>query len=63
MTSEQANKSTSDYDDEITEDAEPVRIETGELDEAVDDLLADIDEALEENAEEFVASFRQRGGQ
>lgn len=31
--------------------------------EALDKLLNDIDYVLEENAEEFVASFVQRGGQ
>lgn len=29
----------------------------------VDDLLDDIDSVLEENAEEFVASFVQKGGE
>ena len=29
----------------------------------VDDLLDEIDEVLEENAEEFVRAYRQRGGQ
>lgn len=29
----------------------------------VDDLLNDIDSVLEENAEEFVASFVQKGGE
>ena len=30
---------------------------------AMDDLLDEIDEALEKNAEEFVASYVQRGGE
>lgn len=34
-----------------------------ELKEALDTLLDEIDELLEENAEEFVASYVQRGGQ
>lgn len=34
-----------------------------ELDESVDDLLADIDDVLEENAEDFVAAYVQKGGQ
>lgn len=33
------------------------------LDSEVDDLLDDIDAVLEENAEEFVASFVQKGGE
>jgi len=33
------------------------------LKEALDSLLDDIDDLLEENAEEFVAGYVQRGGQ
>ena len=33
------------------------------LKEALDTLLDDIDDILEENAEEFVAGYVQRGGQ
>jgi ubiquitin-like protein Pup len=33
------------------------------LKEALDSLLDDIDDILEENAEEFVAGYVQRGGQ
>ena len=35
--------------------------DTGES--SVDDLLDEIDEVLEENAEEFVRSYLQKGGQ
>jgi ubiquitin-like protein Pup len=31
--------------------------------EAIDDLLDEIDDVLEENAEEFVRSYVQHGGQ
>jgi ubiquitin-like protein Pup len=34
-----------------------------ELKHDFDDLLDEIDEVLEENAEEFVAAFVQKGGQ
>lgn len=34
-----------------------------ELDEAVDSILDEIDSLLEENAEDFVKSFVQKGGQ
>jgi prokaryotic ubiquitin-like protein Pup len=34
-----------------------------ELKEALDTLLDEIDEILEDNAEEFVASYVQRGGE
>lgn len=34
-----------------------------ELNEATEDLLADIDDILEQNAEEFVKSYVQKGGE
>lgn len=34
-----------------------------ELDEEVDDILDEIDDVLESNAEEFVKSYIQKGGQ
>jgi prokaryotic ubiquitin-like protein Pup len=34
-----------------------------ELDDQVEDLLADIDDVLEVNAEEFVRDYVQKGGQ
>jgi prokaryotic ubiquitin-like protein Pup len=36
---------------------------TEEKDEELDDLLDEIDEVLESNAEDFVRSFIQKGGQ
>lgn len=33
------------------------------VDTDVDDILAEIDEVLEENAQEFVAGYIQKGGQ
>ena len=36
---------------------------TGELAEKIDDLLDEIDSVLEENAEEFVKNYVQKGGQ
>ncbi|CAN5702974.1 ubiquitin-like protein Pup [soil metagenome] len=42
----------------------PVENETPEVDTSdVDDLLDEIDEVLEENAEEFVKNYVQKGGQ
>jgi ubiquitin-like protein Pup len=35
----------------------------GELTEKIDDLLDEIDSVLEENAEEFVKNYVQKGGQ
>jgi ubiquitin-like protein Pup len=34
-----------------------------ELKESIDNLLDEIDDLLEENAEEFVSSYVQRGGE
>ena len=52
-----------------TEDATEVAPETDvaerkeALDSDVDDILDEIDEVLESNAEDFVKSFIQKGGQ
>lgn len=35
----------------------------GELTERIDDLLDEIDSVLEENAEEFVKNYVQKGGE
>jgi prokaryotic ubiquitin-like protein Pup len=54
-------------DDETDEVAVEVNPEVAErqekLSEDVDDLLDEIDSVLEENAEEFVRSYVQKGGQ
>jgi ubiquitin-like protein Pup len=51
-----------------TEDNEEIETEAKdlqnpELDEDVDDLLDEIDDVLEENAQGFVDSFVQQGGE
>jgi ubiquitin-like protein Pup len=57
----QARKRSSD------ETSEDVEVEVDEATEAdlgaVDDLLDEIDSVLEENAEEFVKNYVQKGGQ
>lgn len=60
----QKSKQTSDRDaTEAPADA-PVTSETGEkLKAELDDLLDEIDDVLETNAEEFVKSYVQKGGQ
>jgi ubiquitin-like protein Pup len=48
---------------EVTEDA-PTTSERGEKIKAdLDDLMDEIDEVLEDNAEEFVRNYVQKGGQ
>ena len=49
--------------EDVVEEA-PAKSERGEkLKEDLDDLLDEIDSVLEENAEEFVRSYVQKGGQ
>lgn len=56
-------KTSTARSDEETADA-PARTESGEKIKAeLDDLLDEIDDVLEENAEEFVKSYVQKGGQ
>lgn len=65
--SEQQHKSPRKQGDagETTEveNAEAVPERSGKLDDDVDSILDEIDGVLEENAEEFVRSFVQKGGQ
>jgi ubiquitin-like protein Pup len=50
-------------DDEVVEEA-PATSESGEKIKAeLDDLLDEIDEVLESNAEDFVKSYVQKGGE
>jgi ubiquitin-like protein Pup len=49
---------------ELAEAAAPATSERGEKIKAeLDDLLDEIDEVLEDNAEEFVRNYVQKGGQ
>ena len=50
-------------DEDVVEDV-PTKSETGEkIKGELDDLLDEIDEVLEDNAEEFVKSYVQKGGE
>jgi ubiquitin-like protein Pup len=50
--------------DEVAEEAAPASSESGEkLKAELDDLLDEIDGVLESNAEDFVKSYVQKGGQ
>lgn len=60
---EQIKKTTSKQDSEEIAEA-PATSEKGEkLKAELDDLLDEIDEVLETNAEDFVRSFVQKGGE
>lgn len=60
---EQKKKQAPRSDDEVVEDV-PAKSEQGEKIKAeLDDLLDEIDEVLESNAEDFVKSYVQKGGE
>jgi ubiquitin-like protein Pup len=61
---EQIQKKTRERDDDTVAEAAPAASKQGEKIKAeLDDLLDEIDEVLESNAEEFVKSYVQKGGQ
>ncbi len=63
MAEREQRKRTSPSEDEQVEEI-PASTETGEkLKADMDDLLDEIDEVLETNAEDFVKSYIQKGGQ
>ena len=57
----QSKRTRSEEDAQVSESAGNAA--TGELAEKIDDLLDEIDSVLEENAEEFVKNYVQKGGQ
>lgn len=60
---EQKRKQSTTRDDEVVE-AAPSSAKQGEkLKAELDELLDEIDEVLEDNAEEFVRSYVQKGGE
>ncbi len=60
----QRQKPAGDRDAEVVEETGPATNEAGEkLKGELDDLLDEIDEVLETNAEDFVKSYVQKGGQ
>lgn len=68
MAEQQHRNTRKSSDDE--EQVETSHVDAGQdterkekLDDDVDSILGDIDDVLEENAEEFVRSFVQKGGQ
>jgi len=61
---EQKKKPTTTREEEVVEEAAPPSTEKGEkLKAELDDLLDEIDEVLEDNAEDFVRAYVQKGGQ
>jgi ubiquitin-like protein Pup len=61
---EQKQRTTEDRAEEAVEHELPAGSERGEkLKADLDDLLDEIDEVLEDNAEEFVRNYVQKGGE
>ena len=62
--SEQSHRKTRRSEEREVEELSPAdSAHKAELDSEVDSLLDEIDDVLEVNAEEFVRSFVQKGGQ
>lgn len=67
MSQEYAKRHERDADEEVTqhlgETATGAAERKEQLDEDIDAILDEIDDVLEENAEDFVRSYIQKGGQ
>ena len=60
---EQKKKPAPQKQDEVVEETPPVSEKGEKIKAELDDLLDEIDEVLESNAEEFVKSYVQKGGE
>lgn len=61
---EQKRKNTPQRDDDVVEEAPAAESASGDKIKAeLDDLLDEIDGVLEQNAEDFVKSYIQKGGE
>lgn len=60
---EQIKKTSSRETEEVVDDVPTTSKKGEELKAELDDLLEEIDEVLEVNAEDFVRSYVQKGGQ
>ena len=60
---EQKRKAAPQRSDEVVEEDVAPSAQGDKLKAELDDLLDEIDEVLEENAEDFVRSYVQKGGQ
>lgn len=59
----QASRREREVEETQTQEASDVKERHEKLSEDVDAILDEIDEVLEENAEDFVRSYVQKGGQ
>ena len=60
---EQKRKTTTSRTDDVVEELPASSKQGDKLKAELDDLLDEIDEVLEDNAEEFVRSYVQKGGE
>ena len=60
---DRATKKTEEVDETPDVATSDVQDRVGKLTDDVDSLLDEIDDVLEENAEDFVRSYVQKGGQ
>lgn len=60
---DRASRRTEEVDEVEAQPTSDVQERVGKLTDDVDALLDDIDEALEENAEDFVRAYVQKGGE
>jgi ubiquitin-like protein Pup len=60
---DRTTRRTEDAEETQVEETSDVQERVGKLTDDVDDLLDEIDGVLEENAEEFVKSYVQKGGE
>ena len=60
---EQKKKPAPAKQDKVVEETPPVSEKGEKIKAELDELLDEIDEVLEDNAEEFVRSYVQKGGQ
>jgi len=58
-----ASKTSEEVDETEAQEGTDVAERKEKLDEDIDAILDEIDEALEENSEEFVRGFVQKGGE
>ena len=61
--SEQKKYKQNSVENEEIEEVSELPVIESDLTEQIDDLLDEIDEVLESNAEEFVKSYIQKGGE
>jgi prokaryotic ubiquitin-like protein Pup len=60
---EQKKKTTTERPEEVVEEVPATSASGEKLKAELDDLLDEIDEVLEDNAEEFVRNYVQKGGE